>query len=172
MKRPGRRTPAASTAVFLAGSMALAAMWGRSYHLCESYDLDRPQQKLSIASHRGGVSFDRLAPVSSGRKRLAFSRGPGYHAEPAAANPAPPSVQPRWRFAGFSFTDGRVENLGVQDVVVPYWFLVATATAATIASAERSSRRPPPGCCPHCAYDLTGNVSGVCPECGCAVFTL
>ena len=24
----------------------------------------------------------------------------------------------------------------------------------------------PPGCCSNCRYDLTGNVSGVCPECG------
>jgi hypothetical protein len=27
-------------------------------------------------------------------------------------------------------------------------------------------RRIPPHCCQTCAYDLTGNVSGVCPECG------
>lgn len=24
----------------------------------------------------------------------------------------------------------------------------------------------PAGCCPACGYNLTGNVSGVCPECG------
>ena len=27
-------------------------------------------------------------------------------------------------------------------------------------------RRPPPGHCQSCGYDLTGNTSGVCPECG------
>jgi len=27
-------------------------------------------------------------------------------------------------------------------------------------------RRIPPGHCQKCGYDLTGNVSGVCPECG------
>ena len=27
-------------------------------------------------------------------------------------------------------------------------------------------RRPPKGHCQRCGYDLTGNVSGVCPECG------
>ncbi len=27
-------------------------------------------------------------------------------------------------------------------------------------------RRIPPGHCRKCGYDLTGNVSGVCPECG------
>lgn len=25
---------------------------------------------------------------------------------------------------------------------------------------------PRAGCCQHCGYNLTGNVSGVCPECG------
>lgn len=28
------------------------------------------------------------------------------------------------------------------------------------------TRRFPPGHCRKCGYDLTGNVSGVCPECG------
>ncbi len=27
-------------------------------------------------------------------------------------------------------------------------------------------RRPPPGHCQACGYDLIGNVSGTCPECG------
>lgn len=27
-------------------------------------------------------------------------------------------------------------------------------------------RRPRVGCCSECDYDLTGNVSGICPECG------
>lgn len=27
-------------------------------------------------------------------------------------------------------------------------------------------RRFPPHCCQQCGYDLTGNVSGICPECG------
>jgi CHASE2 domain-containing sensor protein len=26
-----------------------------------------------------------------------------------------------------------------------------------------------PGCCPNCDYDLTGNTSGICPECGTAI---
>ena len=30
----------------------------------------------------------------------------------------------------------------------------------------RDRRRIPPGHCQHCGYNLTGNVSGVCPECG------
>lgn len=29
---------------------------------------------------------------------------------------------------------------------------------------EKAKMRP--GCCSKCGYDLTGNISGVCPECG------
>jgi hypothetical protein len=31
---------------------------------------------------------------------------------------------------------------------------------------QRRYRRPNPGHCKKCDYDLTGNLSGVCPECG------
>ena len=31
---------------------------------------------------------------------------------------------------------------------------------------DRQSQRIRPGCCPRCGYDLTGNTSGVCSECG------
>ena len=31
---------------------------------------------------------------------------------------------------------------------------------------RRLRQRPKVGCCPACGYNLTGNTSGVCPECG------
>jgi predicted Zn-ribbon and HTH transcriptional regulator len=34
---------------------------------------------------------------------------------------------------------------------------------------RRDRRRFPPSHCQRCGYDLTGNMSGVCPECGLAV---
>ncbi|MBN2562781.1 MAG: hypothetical protein JXQ75_17800 [Phycisphaerae bacterium] len=30
----------------------------------------------------------------------------------------------------------------------------------------RDRSRPSPGRCQECGYDLTGNTSGICPECG------
>ncbi len=48
----------------------------------------------------------------------------------------------------------------------PLWMSQAVLIAATILLNRRASRRPPPGHCAACGYNLTGNVSGMCPECG------
>ena len=48
---------------------------------------------------------------------------------------------------------------------VPIWvFLSISVAAITIAWRRPRAFRPPR--CVECSYNLTGNVSGVCPECG------
>jgi hypothetical protein len=49
--------------------------------------------------------------------------------------------------------------------VLPFWALLV-AGAILSAWLWWRDRRPPPGHCQSCGYDLTGNASGVCPECG------
>ncbi len=50
---------------------------------------------------------------------------------------------------------------------IPIWcILVATGVPGIYLL--RRDRRPPTGHCRKCGYDLTGNVSGACPECGLA----
>lgn len=53
---------------------------------------------------------------------------------------------------------------GSRVVWLPLWIPLLFA-AATTAFLWRDRRRVPPGHC-RCGYDLTGNTSGVCPECG------
>jgi len=54
---------------------------------------------------------------------------------------------------------------GCWQVGVPFWFaFLLFAVPLTILWLR--SRRIPPGYCQACGYNLTGNVSGVCPECG------
>jgi hypothetical protein len=50
-------------------------------------------------------------------------------------------------------------------VWVPIWVPFLAFAGPTVYLWSRD-RRPAPGHCPNCGYDLTGNVSGVCPECG------
>ena len=42
----------------------------------------------------------------------------------------------------------------------------AALVASRFASVVRRNLRSAGGQCARCGYDLTGNVSGVCPECG------
>jgi hypothetical protein len=94
-----------------------------------------------------------------------------------------------WLSAGIS--DGRIlfEAQGVSPTVfqsgpmkyvsvlwsrtaqIPLWLLCVLAAGACVLLAylERIARRRQrlsSGCCVRCGYNLTGNVSGVCPECG------
>ncbi len=48
---------------------------------------------------------------------------------------------------------------------IPIWMLVLPSMFATL-WLWRSDHRPNGGCL-KCGYNLTGNISGVCPECGC-----
>lgn len=47
----------------------------------------------------------------------------------------------------------------------PFWLFLIVAALPTAFLFWRDSRYPP-GHCQRCGYDLTGNVSSVCPECG------
>jgi len=47
-------------------------------------------------------------------------------------------------------------------LLLGFAFLFGTAVAEKLSDVLR----PPDGHCQSCGYDLTGNVSGVCPECG------
>ena len=46
---------------------------------------------------------------------------------------------------------------------LPIWTVLLVAIPTVVLF--RFDCRMPPGHCP-CGYDLTGNVSGTCPECG------
>ncbi len=50
-------------------------------------------------------------------------------------------------------------------VVCPLWIPLLIIAVPTVI-AWRRDRKPPPGHCKICGYNLTGNVSGRCPECG------
>ena len=61
----------------------------------------------------------------------------------------------------------------VTTIHIPLWgplvLLLAWPTVAFLRGPLRRWRRRRKGLCLACGYDLTGNVSGVCPECGEAI---
>ena len=73
------------------------------------------------------------------------------------------------RVLGFG-AGGRAD--GTKFVNIPYWVIALLfsqpSMGAYLARLRRRRRRRTRGACRACGYDLTGNVSGVCPECGAA----
>lgn len=49
---------------------------------------------------------------------------------------------------------------------VPLWPILAMTAILPAIWIVKTLRRPRRGFCPECSYNLTGNTSGVCPECG------
>lgn len=47
---------------------------------------------------------------------------------------------------------------------LPLWIPLVFLT--TLAALLQCNSRPSPGHCANCRYNLTGDVSGICPECG------
>ena len=85
----------------------------------------------------------------------------------ANTTPAAPPTTRMWRqFLWASFDAG---PQSFRCVGFPPWLPIPVLAAYPaiyflVVGVRRLRRRP--GCCLHCDYDLTGNESGVCPECG------
>jgi hypothetical protein len=66
------------------------------------------------------------------------------------------------------------DNKMTRPLVVPYWCFALPAvfpTLSVLRSRCRRRRYTTLGQCVYCGYDLTGNASEVCPECGQRVWT-
>ena len=100
----------------------------------------------------------------------------------APADPFEPYYGPANRRVGSAATpdqDGTFEHLGffirrsgfpfnAQVIGIPLWEAVSLSSIAPVIwlALMTRVRHFAPGHCQQCGYDLTGNVSGVCPECG------
>jgi len=70
---------------------------------------------------------------------------------------------------GFGLYESRSWNLSYQrGLFFPHW-LVVLFLALAVLYLQRYSEPRRTGICSTCWYDLTGNLSGVCPECGTAI---
>ena len=129
----------------------------------------------AVSLYRGAVAFERstrtvsVGPGLEGRPPAAWGHSSGF---PAAV----PPPQTGWNRLGFRhwpngmrIVNENYEVIGHQTWVVPRWLVILPLTFPALAWGitrlrRRSKRRP--GLCRSCGYDLTGNLSGVCPECG------
>ncbi len=56
--------------------------------------------------------------------------------------------------------------LGATIVFVVIYGGYAVLVAVALLDRLRHARRKPPPACPHCGYDMRGDATGRCPECG------
>ena len=122
----------------------------------------------------GGIPNDYPAYVARERALLASVAG----ARERLPQPDPyldevgiPTTCTNFSLAGFELLWGRnsVGRTLTLFIIVPHWMVLVPLSALPAlrgAMAIRSRRRKTAGLCAQCGYDLTGNVTGVCSECG------
>jgi hypothetical protein len=153
-------------ALSLAILVVVIAAWAGSYRRGDFVLFPLPQPAFGfsacyVATGRGGTVFGALAS-----RRAHFRRQ--HSAPPAYGNGG-------WSWAteqfGFDAGTTYVPGLTIYAVVVPDSFLFLLSLGAVgwrvwpgpVIKARRKLRAE--NSCRHCGYGLSGNVSGVCPQC-------
>jgi hypothetical protein len=137
-------------------------LWAWSYF--ETVDIPVVDTLHCPQVPKGGELFVHPS-ISEGRLRIRYCR----------VVPNAPLVSyataPRLGFAYQHVTDTRYQA-GIfveKNFYAPVWSVLLVTLLFPVHTAFLwwlDRRRIPPGHCQTCGYNLTGNVSGVCPECG------
>ncbi len=100
------------------------------------------------------------------------------HSAGAAPFAGPPVLQVNLEPTSHPFVVGVVSapsiarasgwNGSVLSLIWPTWGLAVSSGLPTLVLAQLRRERIRPSRCRRCDYDLTGNTSGICPECGSA----
>jgi hypothetical protein len=159
-------------------AIGLAVLWPRSHWVADSLWIYTPSPwQLRFRSDWGELY---VTAWGSGPHTLGVSYD--HASAPFRQDYAPerrvPGTRQNWHLAGFWWCAGgggpvRGFTLPPERVVaVPHWFAVGLAAWAGLALRRHAKRMRPPeharqtNMCSSCCYDLTGNLSGICPECG------
>jgi len=140
--------------------MGMPALWVRSYFVHDALDWDMKGGRAGMFSAHGRLGLGRLiAPPA------ALARSPHglqyWHDRSGSAE-----LKPSWSsWTGLQVTYVAQPGFTASDVRIPYWMLMLAAATPVAFWMYRRLRRPPPGYCGACGYDLRASV-GRCPECG------
>lgn len=120
--------------------------------------------RFRIEVHRiGNRSIVSLSEgcLTLSRNAFAASQPGRWYAACVTGRPVNPSPMCFGFWRPFVRTDPRA-----QLIICPLWLTLLCCAVPTGLLWLLAHQRAAVGCCPSCGYDLTGNVSGRCPECG------
>ena len=164
-----------SFAFVLSLCIATVAMWVRGYSSLDAI----------YVSYRGqdGVTTGATVQSAKGRFLIAATRTGVWQSPP----PPPRPTELRWERESrssvhltntwgtnklFGFGWGKKESEWQKFVeyflFVPDWFIATLLLLPSVWFASLPLRGKQPYSCNCCGYSLTGNTSGICPECGAA----
>lgn len=86
--------------------------------------------------------------------------------------PAPVNAEDLW-WRGIQYSQFTIDHITMRQVWLPFWLIAASLfmlpllrTTLWLRQWVRASHCRRQGRCTSCGYDLIGNTSGTCPECG------
>lgn len=126
-----------------------------------------------VISYSTGASMQILSGThAGGRSALRLEQAHLVYLRTTMGRPRALPVFRRRAFLGIKLSrDDLPPGLRITVLHAPLWipFLLASAypTYAIIRVPFRQHYRRRHNCCIRCGYNLRGNVSGICPECGC-----
>jgi hypothetical protein len=134
------------------------------------------REYCSLSMRRGAFQYESVIPGTEPGVVQAFVGGrAGMHGWEIDTYYEHGSLLPEPRLPHFAsakttlklFVAGDVVPTCVETVLhLPLWTPLLLVGTPTAYSFWRDRRRIPPNHCRKCGYNLTGNESGVCPECG------
>jgi hypothetical protein len=154
--------------------VAVCALWALSHHYDDEYQRAVGDRHCAVRSLRGLVSLSWTSADPAWREFRFTGRITHPVTGPACVAYAGLDDWCDHRLLGFGYSRNPIASgliLGTQTftfLVAPHASLAAAflALPAALLIASLGRRRRRPGTCRRCGYNLTGNVSGVCPECG------
>lgn len=168
MHRIGRAVLLLILPLFMGAAAAVG--WVRSYYVVDQYrthraDIYSLRGKLILFYYDGPPTAGRLAEPVGYSKDNDTSIEPGWNLTYYFWGPA---------WLGFRWASDPWVGGTYHVVELPYWFLTVPLGIASgalvlhrrVIVPRRLRQRVRKGLCPTCGYDLRGNASGVCPECG------
>ena len=157
--------------------LATAGLWVRSYWLTDL--ISRHQVGLASEWGMGLGTLPGAVWIGHYRHDGSYQLTPGLHIDVGSPrHPTDTGGHFQFRFLGFGIFDSarsrswRGRPVRLRQVALPFWFLCPLLAimpvwgVAEIRRCRRESERLRGVACTQCGYNLTGNVSGIWPECG------